>query len=136
MITGAERQDRLLRPTVLTNVPPDAKLHCCEAFGPVCVVASYANLDRAFAQANETGFGLQAAIFTESIEASLRAAHTLDFGGVMINEATEWRADEMPYGGTRGSGNTREGPAAAIREMTLERLVVFANGDSAPSSAR
>jgi acyl-CoA reductase-like NAD-dependent aldehyde dehydrogenase len=55
----------------------------------------------------------------------MRAAHELDFGGVTINEAPTFRADQMPYGGVKDSGNTREGPAYAVREMTEERLVVL-----------
>jgi acyl-CoA reductase-like NAD-dependent aldehyde dehydrogenase len=49
----------------------------------------------------------------------------LDFGGVIVNEVPTWRADQMPYGGVRDSGNTREGPPYTVREMTEERLVVF-----------
>jgi acyl-CoA reductase-like NAD-dependent aldehyde dehydrogenase len=126
VIAGARTEAGLLRPTVLADVAPAVELSRREAFGPVCVVASFADLDEAFALANQSGFGLQAAVFTGSIANALRAAHALEFGGVMINEATEWRADEMPYGGVKGSGNTKEGPGAAVREMTIERLVVFA----------
>jgi acyl-CoA reductase-like NAD-dependent aldehyde dehydrogenase len=55
----------------------------------------------------------------------MHAARTLDFGGVLINEVPTWRADQMPYGGVRDSGNTREGPAYAVEEMTERRLVVL-----------
>ncbi|MGH9230142.1 MAG: aldehyde dehydrogenase family protein, partial [Acidimicrobiales bacterium] len=59
------------------------------------------------------------------IDAALAAARRLDFGGVMINEVPTWRADQQPYGGVRDSGNTREGPRYAVREMTEQRLVVI-----------
>ena len=49
----------------------------------------------------------------------------LEFGGVTVNEAPTFRADQMPYGGVKASGNTKEGPAWAVREMTEERLVVL-----------
>ena len=62
-----------------------------------------------------------AAIF----QTCLRAARELEFGGVTINEAPTFRADQMPYGGVKASGNTKEGPAWAVREMTEERLVVL-----------
>jgi acyl-CoA reductase-like NAD-dependent aldehyde dehydrogenase len=81
-------------------------------------------LDDAIEQANATKYGLQAAIFTSSIQAALDAARRLEFGGVTINEAPTFRADQMPYGGVKASGNTKEGPAWAVREMTEERLVV------------
>jgi acyl-CoA reductase-like NAD-dependent aldehyde dehydrogenase len=125
VVTGARRENGLLRPTVLSGVPATARLNCDEAFGPVCVTATYRDIHDAFDLANATGFGLQAAIFTSSIEIALQAAEALDFGGVMVNEASEWRADEMPYGGVKASGNTREGPASAVMEMTIERLVVL-----------
>jgi acyl-CoA reductase-like NAD-dependent aldehyde dehydrogenase len=96
-----------------------------EIFGPVCSVIPYDSLDDAFALANATEYGLQAAIFTRAIEPAVQAAAGLEFGSVMINEAPEWRVDQMPYGGTKASGNTKEGPAYTIREMTEERLVVL-----------
>jgi acyl-CoA reductase-like NAD-dependent aldehyde dehydrogenase len=68
---------------------------------------------------------LQAGIFTSDIAAALRAARELEFGGVTVNEAPTFRADQMPYGGVKASGNTREGPAYAVRELTEERLVVI-----------
>ena len=57
--------------------------------------------------------------------AALRAARTLDFGGVLVNEVPTLRTDQMPYGGVRDSGNTKEGPHYAVREMTQERLVII-----------
>ena len=53
------------------------------------------------------------------------AANTLEFGGVLINEVPTWRADQMPYGGVKDSGNTKEGPAWSVKEMTEERLIVL-----------
>jgi acyl-CoA reductase-like NAD-dependent aldehyde dehydrogenase len=98
---------------------------CEEIFGPVCIVAPYDTLDEAIALANGTRFGLQAGVFTRDVKSALRAARELEFGGVTVNEAPTFRADQMPYGGVKDSGNTREGPAYAIREMTEERAVVF-----------
>jgi acyl-CoA reductase-like NAD-dependent aldehyde dehydrogenase len=127
--TGARRlaggrEGELIRPTVLADVPDAAKVSCEEVFGPVCVVNPVDSLDEAFARANATDFGLQAGIFTGSIASALAAADALEFGGVTVNEAPTYRADQMPYGGVKGSGNTKEGPAFTIREMTEERLVV------------
>ena len=79
---------------------------------------------RRIALANGTRYGLQAGIFTSALATALRAARELEFGGVTVNEAPTFRADQMPYGGVKDSGNTREGPAWAVREMTEERLVV------------
>jgi acyl-CoA reductase-like NAD-dependent aldehyde dehydrogenase len=122
---GGEVHGRLLEPTVLTDVTPDMKVCTEEVFGPVVAVAAYDAVDEALRLANDTRYGLQAAIFTNDLDVAFRAARTLDFGGVMINEVPTWRADQMPYGGVRDSGNTREGPAYAVREMTEERLIVI-----------
>jgi acyl-CoA reductase-like NAD-dependent aldehyde dehydrogenase len=125
VLTGGTLEGELLRPTVLAGAPPEAKVSCEEVFGPLCTVTPYEALDEAIGFANGTRFGLQAGIFTRDAKAALRAARELEFGGVTVNEAPTFRADQMPYGGVKDSGNTREGPAYAIREMTEERLVVF-----------
>ena len=122
---GGTVHGRLLEPTVLTGVVPDMKVCTEEVFGPVVGVAAYDDLDEALELANDTRYGLQAAIFTNELDTALRAARTLDFGGVLVNEVPTWRTDQMPYGGLRDSGNTREGPAYAVREMTEERLIVI-----------
>ncbi len=125
VLTGGTLDGELLRPTVLAGAPPDAKVSREEVFGPLCAVTPYDALEHAIALANSTRFGLQAGIFTRDVKAALRAARELEFGGVTVNEAPTFRADQMPYGGVKDSGNTREGPAHAIREMTEERLVVL-----------
>ena len=124
-VLAGGRDGELIRPTVLGDVPDDAKVSCQEVFGPVCVVNPYDTLDEAIRRANGTDYGLQAGIFTSSIASALAAADALEFGGVTVNEAPTFRADQMPYGGVKGSGNTKEGPAFTIREMTEERLVVI-----------
>lgn len=124
--TGGEvGPDGVLRPTVLVDVTPEMKVCAREVFGPVVGVAAYDDLGDALALANDTIYGLQAALFTGRLESALRAARVLDFGGVLVNEVPTWRADQQPYGGLRDSGNTREGPHYAVREMTEERLIVI-----------
>jgi acyl-CoA reductase-like NAD-dependent aldehyde dehydrogenase len=125
VLTGGTVEDGLLRPTVVAKASPDTKVSCEEIFGPVCTVSTYETLDEAIALCNGTRFGLQAGVFTRDVKAALRAAGELEFGGVTVNEAPTFRADQMPYGGVKDSGNTREGPAYAIREMTEERVVVL-----------
>ncbi len=125
VLSGGTLDGELLRPTVVADAPPDAMVSCEEVFGPLCTVTPYDTLDEALELANGTRFGLQAGIFTSSLKSALRAAAELEFGGVTVNEAPTFRADQMPYGGVKDSGNTREGPAYAIREMTEERLVVL-----------
>jgi len=124
--TGGETDDAgLLRPTLLGDVDLDMKVACDEVFGPVVTLARVRDLDEAVEMANGTGYGLQAGIYTSNITKALQATRVLDFGGVTVNEAPTYRADQMPYGGVKESGNTREGPRYAVHEMTEPRLVVI-----------
>jgi acyl-CoA reductase-like NAD-dependent aldehyde dehydrogenase len=125
VLAGGTVADDLLQPTVLADVEPAMKVSCEEVFGPLCTVTPYDAPDEAFSLANGTEFGLQAGIFTGSLETALAAARALEFGGVTVNEAPTFRADQMPYGGVKASGNTKEGPHYTVREMTEERLVVI-----------
>ena len=127
VLAGGELEGELIRPTVLAGVPPaqDDKVQCEEVFGPVVTLTPVASLDEAIEQANATRYGLQAAIFSRSIDTCLEAARRLEFGSVIVNEAPTFRADQMPYGGVKASGNTKEGPGWTVREMTEERLVVI-----------
>jgi acyl-CoA reductase-like NAD-dependent aldehyde dehydrogenase len=125
VLTGGDTDGELIRPTVLADAAPELKVSCEEVFGPVCTVNSVGSVDEAIELANGTRYGLQAGIFAADIKTALRAAQELEFGGVTINEAPTFRADQMPYGGVKDSGNTREGPAYAVRALTEERLVVI-----------
>jgi acyl-CoA reductase-like NAD-dependent aldehyde dehydrogenase len=123
---GEPNEEGLLRPTVLGDVTPEMKVSCLEVFGPLCTVSPYDSLDEAFELANGTEYGLQAGVFTGSVKTAMAAGSALEFGGVLVNEAPTFRADQMPYGGVKASGNTKEGPHYSVREMTEERLVVIA----------
>ena len=126
VLTGGDVTDQgLLRPTVVANPAPTDRVQCEEVFGPVATLTRTSSEEEAIELANSTRYGLQAAIFTLDIRPALAAAHSLEFGGVIVNEAPTFRADQMPYGGVKDSGNTREGPTYAVREMTEERLVVL-----------
>jgi acyl-CoA reductase-like NAD-dependent aldehyde dehydrogenase len=125
VLTGGDLDGELIRPTVIANAAPDQKVSCEEVFGPVVTVNRYGTIDEAIELANGTQYGLQGGIFTASLRTALKAAHELEFGGVTVNEAPTYRADQMPYGGVKESGNTKEGPAYAVRELTDERLVVI-----------
>jgi acyl-CoA reductase-like NAD-dependent aldehyde dehydrogenase len=122
---GGRIEGRLLLPTVLADVTPDMKICAQEVFGPVVGVQVYDEYDEALRLADDSAYGLQAAVFTRDIGKALQAARSLRYGAVLVNEVPTWRADQMPYGGGRDSGNTREGPAYAVREMTEDRLVVI-----------
>jgi acyl-CoA reductase-like NAD-dependent aldehyde dehydrogenase len=125
ILAGGEEQDGLIQPTVIANASPELKVSCEEVFGPVVTLNPVDSLDEAIELANSTRYGLQAGIFTSRLDTAMRAGQELEFGGVIVNEAPTFRADQMPYGGVKASGNTKEGPAWAVREMTEERLVVL-----------
>jgi acyl-CoA reductase-like NAD-dependent aldehyde dehydrogenase len=124
VLAGGELDEGVIRPTVIADVQPDMKVSCQEVFGPVVSVAPYGSLAEAIELANGTEYGLQAGIFTASLDSALEAGTRLEFGGITVNEAPTFRADQMPYGGVKASGNTKEGPHYTVREMTEERLVV------------
>src|SRR5919198_695069 len=125
VLAGGEERDGLIPPTVIGRAAPELKVSCEEVFGPVVTVNAVDSVDEAIELANSTRYGLQAGIFTSSLETALRAARRLEFGGVTVNEAPTFRTDQMPYGGVKDSGNTREGPHYAVRELTEEHLVVL-----------
>ncbi len=125
LLCGGEVEGTILKPTVLADVTPEMKVFCREVFGPVVGITRFRTLDEAVELANGTEYGLQAGVFTASIQTAFEMAKRLQFGGVLINEAPTFRTDQMPYGGVKSSGNTREGPHYAVREMTIEKLVIF-----------
>jgi acyl-CoA reductase-like NAD-dependent aldehyde dehydrogenase len=125
ILAGGEERDGLIAPTVIAGASPELKVSCEEVFGPVVTVNAFDSLDEAIELANSTRYGLQAGIFTSRLDTAMRAGQELEFGGVIVNEAPTFRADQMPYGGVKDSGNTREGPAYSVRELTEERLVVI-----------
>jgi acyl-CoA reductase-like NAD-dependent aldehyde dehydrogenase len=127
LLVGGELVDegRCLAPTLLKAPPKEAKVWCEEIFGPVATIDTFSIFEEALTMANDSKFGLQAGVFTRDIGKGLEAGRTLEFGGVLINEVPTFRADQQPYGGVKDSGNTREGPAYAVYELTEERFVTL-----------
>jgi len=126
VVTGGKLDaNGVLVPTVIANAKPEMNVCIKEVFGPVVAIQSIDSVDEGLKLANDSAYGLQAAVFTKDISTAFEAVRSLDFGGVLVNEVPTWRADQMPYGGIRDSGNTREGPAYSVREMTETRLVII-----------
>jgi len=125
VILEGKNKGRVLGPWILANAPEDSKLIMMEAFAPVVVVNRVRDLEDAILRVNGTDYGLQGAVFTRDLKKAFRACDGIDAGGVLVNEVPTFRVDLMPYGGMKGSGLGREGPAYAVREMTEEKLYLF-----------
>jgi acyl-CoA reductase-like NAD-dependent aldehyde dehydrogenase len=125
LLCGGDRDGSFLTPSLVANPSETDNLLCREAFAPVAALVRYSDLEKAFDVANGTEYGLQAGIFTSSIDVAMAAAERLEVGGVIVNDASNYRVDSMPYGGVKSSGTGREGVRYAIEEMTEPRLVVL-----------
>ncbi len=122
---GPRRDGAFVWPTILEQTPPAASIYNEEAFAPVLLLAPYDDFEGAIAEANASRFGLQAAVFTASLATVMRAWQRLEVGAVIVNAASNWRLDPMPYGGVKASGFGREGIRSSILEMTELRLLVL-----------
>jgi len=127
VLTGAKREDPFYHPTVLAKTSPEMKVRCMEIFGPVITVQPYQTFEEALAEVNDSEYGLQAGVFTSSIERAMLAHRELEVGGVIVNDVSAFRADQMPYGGSKESGYGREGLRYAMDEMTEPRIMVLSH---------
>lgn len=125
VLRGGRRDGALLQGTVLAHVRPEMQVVCEEVFGPVMTLQSYTQIEPLIDAISASPYGLQAGIYTNSLELALKTIKTLRTGGVIVNGTSRWRSDQMPYGGVKDSGMGREGPKFSIRDMTEERFFVF-----------
>ncbi|GIH52548.1 aldehyde dehydrogenase family protein [Microbispora rosea] len=125
LLAGGTREGSTVAPTVLADVPSGAKVACEEVFGPVMIVQRVASVDEAFAAVNDSRYGLQAGVFTRSLDVAFRANRELEVGGVIIGDVPSYRADQMPYGGVKESGVGREGLRSAMEDFTYEKVMVL-----------
>jgi len=124
-LTGGTLEETMFAPTVLADTTPEMRVNREEVFAPVIAVAPYDDFDEAVRIANTGEYGLQVGIFTQNINRAMRAYAEMDVGGVIVNDISTFRTDQMPYGGAKGSGLGREGPRFAIEEMSELRLMVI-----------
>ncbi len=125
LLCGNELDGSMLDATILKNVDFEMRIVSEEIFAPVAVIETFSDFHEAIEMANHTRFGLQAGVFTQSLENSQYAANNLEYGGVMINDVPTFRVDNMPYGGIKDSGFGREGLKYAMEEMSEIRLIVL-----------
>ncbi|HEY1610366.1 MAG TPA: aldehyde dehydrogenase family protein [Paraburkholderia sp.] len=124
IIAGGKVDGAMFEATLLENVGRDTDLYRREAFGPVALLEPFDDFDDALARVNDSDFGLQAGVFTDSLAHAHRAWDELEVGGVIVNDVPSFRVDNMPYGGVKDSGLGREGVRYAIEDMTEARLMV------------
>ncbi|GGD16248.1 aldehyde dehydrogenase family protein [Pontibacillus salipaludis] len=125
VIYGGQRKGSIFEPTLLTNVDHSMKVVCEEIFAPVVTMMTFTDLDECIQEVNKSNYGLQGGIFTQDVDRAFKAARKVEVGGFMINDASQYRVDLMPYGGVKNSGWGKEGPKYTIEDMTEERLVVM-----------
>jgi aldehyde dehydrogenase (NAD+) len=127
ILTGGKADGAFFQPTLLSQTTPEMKVRCEEVFGPVATITPYQTFEEALAEVNDSKYGLQAGVFTNDINRAFEAHRTLDVGGVIVNDVSAFRADQMPYGGSKDSGFGREGLRFAIEEMTEPRIMVLSH---------
>lgn len=125
LISGGKRDGALYYPTILTDIKPEMKVCRQEVFGPVVSIDTYQEIDEVIHKVNDSEYGLQAGLFTNDLAFAMKAAKEIEVGGLIINDASAYRVDHMPYGGVKNSGTGKEGPSYAIEEMTEEKLIVI-----------
>jgi acyl-CoA reductase-like NAD-dependent aldehyde dehydrogenase len=132
ILAGGELRDGVLQATLITDVAKTSPLVCEEVFGPVVTVVPVKDSAEGMAAVNDSRFGLNAAIFTNDLANALTYARHTQAGSVLVNVPPNYRADQMPYGGVKESGQGREGVKYAIEALCARKLVVF----GAPSAPR
>ncbi len=125
LVVGGRLSGAYMEPTIVRNAPRASDLMQKEVFAPVIAVNGFEGVKDAIAMVNDSPYGLQASIFTNDLSAALQFIDGADCGSVLVNEAPNFRVDNMPYGGMKQSGVGREGPEFAIEEMTELKLVIF-----------
>jgi len=127
LLTGGNADGPFYFPTLLAHTTPEMKVCREEVFGPVVTISPYQTFDEALAQVNDSRYGLQAGVFTNDINRPCQANRTLEVGGLIVNDVSAFRADQMPYGGSKDSGFGREGLRFAMEEMTEPRIMVLSH---------
>jgi aldehyde dehydrogenase (NAD+) len=127
VLTGGYGEGPFYYPTLISDVRPEMKVCREEIFGPVVTIAPYQTFDEAIATVNDSRFGLQAGVFTNDIGRAFQAHRDIEVGGVIVNDVSAFRADQMPYGGSKDSGFGREGLRYAMEEMTEPRIMVLSH---------
>ncbi len=124
ILTGGTREGNIVLPTVISGAQAHHQVSCQEVFGPVVTVETYKDIHEAIDLVNNSRYGLQAGVFTDSTKVIQAATKKIEVGGLLINEIPTRRMDHLPYGGVKDSGLGREGLRYAMREFCEQKAVV------------
>jgi benzaldehyde dehydrogenase (NAD) len=122
-LSGGAAQGPCFPPTVLANVTPEMRLYSEESFGPLVAIMPFDGPDDAVRLANDSEYGLSAAVFSENVPAALELAQRIESGICHINDTTVHDEPQMPFGGVKASGFGRFGGRAALEEFTELRWI-------------
>lgn len=128
VLTGGKvisERHNIYAPTLLSDTDTSMKVNCAEVFGPIAIIDSFSAFEEAIEMTNDSDYGLQVGVYTDSFVNVKKAHQELEVGGIMVNNIPGFRIDNMPYGGVKGSGFGREGIKYAMEEMTEQRLMVY-----------
>jgi acyl-CoA reductase-like NAD-dependent aldehyde dehydrogenase len=127
VLTGGTGEKPFFQPTLLADVKPEMRVCREEIFGPVVTISPYQTFEEALRIVNDSKYGLQAGVFTNDINRAFEAQRSIEVGGLIVNDVSAFRADQMPYGGSKDSGSGREGLKYAMEEMTEPRIMVLSH---------
>jgi acyl-CoA reductase-like NAD-dependent aldehyde dehydrogenase len=125
LVTGGKSHGLFFPPTVLMDVTPEMRVYSEESFGPVVAIVPVDDVDEAVRVANDTEYGLSAAVFSADVGAAMQIARQLETGICHINDATVNDEPPMPFGGVKHSGWGRFGGKAALEEFTELRWITI-----------
>ncbi|MEL0251385.1 MAG: aldehyde dehydrogenase family protein [Novosphingobium sp.] len=125
LLAGGGCEGNMLEATLLEGCSRDMDVYTEEAFGPVVILSKFTDWDAALDEVNDSKFGLQAGLFTSDLHKVMDAWDRLDVGGIVVNDVSSYRVDNMPYGGVKDSGLGREGIRFAMEDMSEIRNMVI-----------
>jgi acyl-CoA reductase-like NAD-dependent aldehyde dehydrogenase len=128
VLTGGDADGLLLTPTVVAGVTPEMRIYGEESFGPVVTIVAVEGTDEAVRVANDTEYGLSAAVFGRDVTAASAVARRIESGICHVNGATVHDEPQMPFGGVKASGWGRFGGHAALQEFTELRWLTVQDG--------
>ena len=112
---GGEADGNLVTPTVLAGVTPEMRIYGEESFGPVVTIVPVDGAEEAVRVANDTEYGLSAAVFGEDVDSAMEIARRIESGICHVNSSTVHDEPQMPFGGVKSSGWGRSAAARRSR---------------------